>query len=126
MSFQEAMIPYNASVKAAVMENTWGHLAPKPQTTYKGYILFVYTAWRQIEPLDMVFENLDSSPWFFSDMNEFIGNHIDSLLNNGRDDNHGVYLFKGTYRRFKNGNHKFSGEISKISMNLLLRTQHER
>jgi hypothetical protein len=72
---------------------------------------------------DKIWDNMEFDKM---DIKDRLNMSEDSLLNNGRDDNHGVFLFKGTYRRFKNGNHKFSGEISKISMNLLLRTQQER
>lgn len=84
---------------------TWGHLAPKPDTIYRGYILFTHTCHGCIEIIDYEFrtdegQDLDGSPWIYEDLNEFVGDlvhperAIECRLPRGR-----VYIFHGTYTR---------------------------
>jgi len=97
--------------KAVVQAQTFGNLAPKPQTEYKGYILFVLTAFGDTCIIDFEFADLEESPWFNTDVLEYIADYTDALPDNK---NYGVYRFRGTYKKFKNGNHKFKGKVIEI------------
>lgn len=58
-----------------VYSATWGHLAPKKNTTYKGYLLVAKSCFGEYGgtvPVDMIIEGLDSSPWFYESMNEML------------------------------------------------------
>jgi len=73
-TFMEAFAPAEAVYKAQVMENTWGHLAPKKDVTYRGRIVYAVGCFGNdpLNPTPLVceFKNLDSSPWFFNAMND--------------------------------------------------------
>lgn len=96
---------------AEMQAQTFGHLAPKPQTEYKGFILFTLTAFGDTCIIGFIFEGLEASPWFNTDILDYIGNYTDDLPENK---DYGVYRFEGTYKKFKNGNHKFKGKVTEI------------
>lgn len=62
--------------KETAYAETWGHLAPKKNTTYKGWIIFsksmFYSGNNPI--VDFEFEGLESSPWLFQKLEEYIFN----------------------------------------------------
>lgn len=97
--------------KAIEIERTFGHLAPKPQVEHKGFILFTLTAFGDTCIIEFEFDKLEASPWFNTDILEHISNYTSCLPDTK---NYGVYRFEGTYKKFKNGNHKFKGKISEI------------
>jgi hypothetical protein len=101
-----------SAYKAIQIEQTFGHLAPKLQTEYRGFILFTLTCFGDTCIIDFEFDGLEASPWLNTDIIEYIGDYTDTLP----DDKHfGVYRFEGTYKEFKNGNHKFKGKVAEIS-----------
>lgn len=57
-----------------VMQDTWGHLAPKPQRKYIGFFSFAVGCFGGLSPVitSCLFKNLDDSPWFFSALQEFV------------------------------------------------------
>jgi hypothetical protein len=114
MNLQEAFEPIEEMNRAVVMADTWGHLAPKPNTKYPGFIVFCHSEYGDITPIRVDFPNLPDSPWFFDDLIDFISNRVCSRgtvhLPEGE-----VYLFTGTYTKFQNGNYRFSGKIKKIT-----------
>ncbi len=88
-----------------VMKDTWGHLAPKKNKTYKGRIVYAVGCFGSDDlnptPIVCEFDGLDGSPWFFDAINEFI---------QSQDNNPGcVYEFKGGFR-----NYHFTGTVSKV------------
>lgn len=99
----EAFAPIEAKYKTEVMANTWGHLYPKTRQAYEGSILFAHSEYGDLVPLRTDFPDLPDSPWFFSDMMDFIGK---SKTDAGR-----IYEFQGTYTRRKNGSHHFKGRV---------------
>src|SRR5215831_8690940 len=103
----EAFAPVMAEHKARVMADTWGHLAPKKNIAYRGEIVFAVGIFGSDElnptALQCDFSStdgeLDSSPWFFDAMADFL-----SSLKCAAG---GVYRFTGTFR-----NYKFTGKIT--------------
>ena len=86
-----------SAYKTIQIGQTFGHLAPKPQTEYKGYILFTLTAFGDTCIIDFEFENLEESPWLNTDVLKYIGGYTDTLP---ETKTHGVYRYKGTYKQF--------------------------
>jgi hypothetical protein len=89
----------------AVYQDTWGHLAPKKNVTYKGQILVAKSGYggsdRKI--IEMEWENLDDSPWLFDHVNNWIWDSRDLMKEDG------VYWIKTTFR-----NYRMWGKIAKI------------
>jgi len=71
MGLQHIDISYQ---KEQVYAETWGHLAPKKNVTYKGWILFsksyFYNGNNPI--IDFEFKELESSPWLFNVLEDYI------------------------------------------------------
>lgn len=104
-TISDVFAPVEALYKAKVMEDTWGHLAPKKNKTYRGRIVYAIGCFGNgpLNPTPLVceFKNLESSPWFFSVMNDFIGSQ--------KSESGCVYEFKGAFR-----NYEFRGTITLI------------
>lgn len=85
---------YNYNV---VIQNTWGHLAPNKNTTYRGEILFCKSAYRSgsIILIDTKCDELDDSPWIYEAYHEYL-NSIDNGLEYGT-----VYKLSFTMRNFR-------------------------
>jgi hypothetical protein len=104
-----------------VMEDTWSHLAPKPSTDYKGYVVFALGVYGHVVVLQWDFksdtdEDLEGSPWFFEDLSAFVGDKIDA----SKCENGTIFKFTGTYRKRKSRgryteilNCQFRGVLSK-------------
>ena len=90
---------------------TFGHLAPKPETTYKGFILFTLTTFGDTCIIEFEFENLNASPWFNQDLIDFIANYTDKLPD---EKYYGVFRFDGEYNKYKNGEFNFKGNVIDI------------
>jgi hypothetical protein len=106
-TISEVFAPIEARYRAEVMADTWGHLAPKRNKTYKGHIVFAVGCFGD-DPLNPTvlscdFKGLDDSPWFFDAMADFIGEDE----NRGSEGN--VYRFDGVFR-----NYEFSGTIRQV------------
>lgn len=110
-SMAEIMAEPEARYKAAVMHATWGHMEAPPGTTHNGRIMFTVTEWNEAIAISSNFSTMPGSgPLFYNSLNDYISSIADKLsLEEG-----GVYLFRGRYVRYKNGNDKFSGVISKV------------
>jgi hypothetical protein len=70
-----------------VIQDTWGHLAPKKGRSYKGYMIWAYGGYGDIVLLDAGFKGLSDSPWLFGEMQEYIGENLNGkgIYINGRD-----------------------------------------
>lgn len=99
-SFSDAFLPIEAENREIMQFDTFGHLYPEPRKIYTGRILFTIGAYGDIVPINSSF-NIDS-PWFFRDMI--------NLIEHKAKKQGVVYRFTGTYMKFKNGNHRFSGK----------------
>lgn len=102
-----------ADAYVRVTAETFGHLAPKTQTEYNGYILFTLTAFGDTCIIDFEFENLTESPWFNNDVLDLISEYTKKLP---KDKYFGVFKWNGNYKKFKNGNFKFKGNFSEIKI----------
>lgn len=103
----EAFAPAESRYKAAVMADTWEHLAPKKNKTYSGFIVFAVGCFGD-DPLNPIalqceFKGLGSSPWFFDTMSEF--------LSEQKTAEGCVYRFDGVFR-----NYEFVGKIRRLKL----------
>lgn len=92
-----------ADRKKAVREATWGHLAPKEDKEYSGYLLFAHNCYGDRFVIDWKFDVLESSPWFYDCLQEF-------MLNFDTEDGK-IYKFTGTFC-----NYKFKGDMEEIKI----------
>jgi len=104
-TIHDAFCEVDARYKAAVMADTWGHLAPKKNKTYKGRIVYAVGCFGNdsLNPTALFceFSGLDSSPWFFEAMADFISKQ--------ENEEGCVYEFVGTFR-----NYEFKGRIKTL------------
>jgi hypothetical protein len=93
-----AMAPANLAHKQAILKDTWGHLAPSKNRTYRGYIVFSIAGYGgDMVILDADFVGLPGSPWFFDAMHHFVfGEPQWSDLIDGA-----VYRFEGSFRNYR-------------------------
>jgi hypothetical protein len=103
---EAAMAPAELSYKMAVLDDTWGHLAPKKNRTYRGFIVFAIAAYGgDMVILDAHFDDLDDSPWLFDAMQDFVFKDYQQLTDGA------VYKWEGTFR-----NYRFTGTRTVIFM----------
>lgn len=103
---EAAFAPADAKYKAEVMEATWGHLAPRRNKKYQGHITFALGCYGSDYLNPTVLKctiDVDSSPWFFDAMEDF-------LRSLGGDEG-GVYRWDGTFK-----NYEFNGTIRRLSL----------
>lgn len=105
----EIFAPVEAKYRAAIMADTWGHLAPKRNRTYRGFIVFAIGCFGDDHlnptPLSCDFKGLDSSPWFYDAMMDFL-----QSLDKGEHEGT-VWRFDGTFR-----NYEFSGNVQQLKL----------
>ena len=80
-----------------VTQQTFGHLAPKKNTTYKGEILVAVSVYDSCNPviLNMTWDNLEDSPWIYDAVNDYIWK-LDEFFEGGK-----VYKIKATFRNYR-------------------------
>lgn len=80
------------------IKETWGHLAPVKNRTYNGRVVYAVGCFGDDElnptPIFAEFRGLDSSPWFYEALCEFIGD-LD-----GNEVGY-VYEWTGTLRNYE-------------------------
>ena len=101
---------FQESKQETVMKNTWGHLAPIKTKKYYGFIIFTLGEYRNYCCIKSDFKNLNSSPWYYDDLNNFM--YKQSL----KKPTGYVYKFIGYYIKFKNDNFRFTGKIKRIKL----------
>jgi hypothetical protein len=89
--------------KEEVMEDTWGHLRAKQGTMYTGYVIFTLTAFGDYVTIDYDFKDLDSSPWLYDNVYDFV---VRKAKDKGK-----IYKFTGTYHELKNLRGIFQGKL---------------
>lgn len=109
----EAWAPIEAAHRAAVMEDTWGHLAPKKNKIYRGRIVFAVGIYGNDElnptAIHCHFEGLDDSPWFFDALSDFLQSGQSDIGKTRRFPEGAVYQFDGTFR-----NYEFRGRFKRV------------
>lgn len=103
-TMSEALAPAIAYQKEQVMQETWGHLAPKKNKTYRGTILVAVGCYDPLNPtiLDCQFKELNDSPWFYEAMQEYLWKQTFEP---------GVYRFTGKFK-----NYIFEGSIRELNI----------
>lgn len=102
----DAWAPVEAHYRAQVFEETWGHLAPRKNKSYRGHITFALGCFGNdpLNPTVLACEiGIDSSPWFFDAMIDF----LQSL----KCEEGGVYRWEGAFR-----NYEFKGAVQRLSL----------
>lgn len=105
-SMVEAFAPVEAHYRAQVYKATWGHLAPRRHKAYSGHIVFAVGCFGSdpLNPTVIACEiGLDSSPWFFDALTDFVA----SL----KGDEGGVYRWDGTFK-----NYEFKGSVRRLKL----------
>ena len=103
----EAWLPVEAHYRAEVYKATWGHLAPRKNKAYRGFIVFALGCYEcgELNPtvLECELGKLDDSPWFYDAL-------IDFLQSLGGEAG-GVYRWDGTFR-----NYEFNGSVQRLRL----------
>ena len=94
-TWAETLAPIDAHNREVANQDTWGHLAPVKNTTYKGEILFCKSEYcsGSITLISSKFE-LNSSPWFYDAIYEFL--YSFKNLEEGT-----VYKLNATFRNYR-------------------------
>jgi hypothetical protein len=111
MSIADAFAEAEAIYRAQVIGETWGHLAPRPQKQYTGYLIFACGVYGDIVALQAEFEDLPDSPWFYEDMQEYISRVV--MATEGRGF---IYRFDGTYTKSDDGDASFDGQTIRCEL----------
>jgi hypothetical protein len=105
-SMAEAWAPVDAHYKAEVYKETWGHLAPRRNKIYRGHVTFALGCFGSDYLNPTVLEcgiDIDSSPWFFDALIEFLQS-LEGEIG-------GVYRWDGTFR-----NYTFKGSVRRVPL----------
>ena len=109
-----------------VMQDTWGHMAPKVREIYTGHVLFsrgIYAGDYLVNDYDFRLADgteLDGGPWFFTDVHDQV---LGWIAQKG-DLNGGIWRFEGTFERLKNGKSRWRGKV--IPMRLQYRFNRKK
>ncbi len=102
-TWAETFAPIEARNRNIIYYQTWGHLAPVKNTSYKCKILFIVSAYNSGTKtvVDTCLGNsLQDSPWFYDSMIEYLDKFtLDA----------GVYIIDGSFR-----NIRFYGNPKKV------------
>lgn len=116
MAWIDAMGPALAEQKRRVMAETWGHLAPKKNKAYRGRFVYAVGVFGSDDlnpmPIFCEFSDLESSPWFYDALGDFIeilrGSELDEEgIKHGKPGC--VYEWTGTFR-----NYSWCGKIRQV------------
>ena len=105
MAWTDAFAPATECYKIAVRRNTWGHLAPVKNKSYRGFILFANSAYDGAVLLDSDFAGLEDSPWLYDAMIEFMHDYFTGCI--VREEFGRIYRFDGVFR-----NYEFKGRVT--------------
>lgn len=110
----DVFAPIEAKYHAQVIADTWGHLAPRKNKTYRGFVVFAVGCFGndELNPtvLSCEFKDLDDSPWFYDALAEFIGSPNWNVETKAFPSG-GVYRFDGSFR-----NYKFKGTFTRMKL----------
>lgn len=107
MAWIDAMLPAEQWHRENVMRETWGHLAPKRNKSYRGFITFAIGCYDsgELNPTVLACEldELEDSPWLYDELNDWLQSTSDQYQVGC------VYRFVGKFR-----NYQFVGETVKV------------
>lgn len=118
MSLPDVWAQIAADQRNMVLRETWGHLAPKKNKTYKGRIVYAIGCYDSgnLNPTALVadFEDLSDSPWFYDALQEFMRDIAWRIAEKNAgtptyNEPGEVYEWVGTFR-----NYEFKGRIRKV------------
>lgn len=99
--FALAFAEPEARYKAAVMQQTWGHLAPGPGD-HPLWVMVTEGDFGDITIIKVEYPTLPCSPWLASALFEFVNKHAFKHMDRGM-----VHEWKGVLRWYKNGGSRF-------------------
>lgn len=112
ITFGDTLAKAEAPYIRAVFNETWGHLAPKRNKTYKGRIVYAIGCYDSGHlnptPITVELPGMDDSPYFYEAINEWLQDIEEEFREEGC-----VYEVVGHFK-----NYKFVGAI-----NLILNTE---
>lgn len=116
MSMTDVFAPVQAAYREAVLQSTWGHLAPKRNKSYRGSVVFAVGCFGgdPLNPtiLSAEFSGLEDSPWLYEALQELVANHRDyGGTEQYTHEPGGVYRWTGVFR-----NYRFEGSIERMSL----------
>lgn len=112
MSLADAFAPAEAHYRSQVMADTWGHLAPRRNVIYRGHVIWALGCFGSdnLNPTVLDFEmesrtglELNSSPWFYDCVIDFLQKHS--------KEEGAVFRFDGSFR-----NYVFTGKITRLKL----------
>lgn len=100
MGYTKAFQPYYASVRDEIERQTFGHLAPCKNVSYKGWVLFAKSAFDSgnCTVIDFNFGELESSPWLFEFIEEYA---LNMAMDDEKYEEGAVYKITGTFRNYR-------------------------
>lgn len=108
-TFGDTLAAIDAHNHEVANYETWGHLAPKKNKTYRGRVVYAIGCFGsdRLNPTTLVSEwnGLDSSPWFYEALHDWLGEQenaegcVYELIGSFRN-----YVFAGTRRLLIDGN----------------------
>jgi len=104
--FSDAFNEHEALEKKRVIQETWGHMSPKPNSVYPCELVFAFTDCGDYVLIRTAFTGLDDSPWLTDDLMDFI---CEKAKERGT-----VYRFEGVYKVSKEGTGTFKGRTKKV------------
>lgn len=101
----DAFRPADVHYKEKMLHYIWGHLAPKRNKAYPGFILFTHSDYGDLTIIKSKFRSLPDSPWFYKAMEDFV---YENAQKTGC-----IYHFKGVFK-----NYSFVGKVTEILTHL--------
>ncbi|MFY4731217.1 hypothetical protein [Nitrospira sp. BLG_2] len=100
-----------------VMEETWGHLRAKPNSSYNGSFTFAHDLTGMDCLLNFDFpDELDDSPWLHQDIQDYMSYTIEKHGNKRGT----IFRFEGRYEVDSKGCRRFVGKCKQKSLNKLI------
>ena len=90
--YRKIFTPVEAKAKSIVYAQTWGHLAPEKNTTYRSQLLFAVSEYNTFG-VCLIKEDLPNSPWMFDAINDWLGSFSELEP--------GFYKVNVTFRNFR-------------------------
>ena len=112
-TIHDAFEPVMARYRSEQMKATWGHLAPKRNKKYRGFIVFAIGCFGSdhLNPtvLSCELKDLDSSPWFYDALMDFLSDQQECDNEKSAFKIGNVYRFDGFFR-----NYEFVGTMRRL------------